>query len=86
MPPLNPLTRPEKEVAKLRRERLAENSIYPSAGPRLGVFSVPGPDTKVMPPAPPNLAEVDDLVSFSFFILLVFILLVQVSTFPKWLW
>lgn len=58
MPLLSPLTRPEKEVAKLRRERLAENSIHPSAGPRLGVFSVPGPDTKVMPPAPPNLAEV----------------------------
>ena len=32
--------------------------MYPSAGPRLGVFNVPGPQTTVMPPAPPNLAEV----------------------------
>jgi hypothetical protein len=57
LPPRSPLTRPEKEVARLRRERLPENSIHPSAGPRLGVFSDPGPDTQLLPPAPPNLAE-----------------------------
>ena len=59
MPARSPLTRPEKEVARLKRDRLPENSIYPSAGPQLGVFNVPGPDTKLMPPVPPNLAEVD---------------------------
>ncbi|CAI7988538.1 28S ribosomal protein S31, mitochondrial [Geodia barretti] len=57
LPPRSPLTRPEKEVARLRRERLPENSIHPSAGPRLGVFGDPGPDTQLLPPAPPNLAE-----------------------------
>ena len=54
----NVLSRSEREVARLKRERLPENSMYPSAGPRLGVFNVPGPQTTVMPPAPPNLAEV----------------------------
>ena len=58
MAPQSSLTRPERETARLKSERLAKNSMYPSAGPRLGIFNVPGPDTKVMPPAPPNLAEV----------------------------
>jgi hypothetical protein len=53
----NVLSRSEREVARLKRVRLPENSMYPSAGPRLGVFNVPGPQTTVMPPAPPNLAE-----------------------------
>ena len=58
MPTRSPLTRPEKEVARLRRERLPENSIYLTAGPRLRIFNKPGPETNLMPPAPPNLAEV----------------------------
>ena len=52
------LTRPEKEVPRLKSSRVAENSMYPSAGPRLGVFNIPTPDTNLMPPAPPNVAEV----------------------------
>ena len=65
MPSRSSLTRPEKEVARLRRDRLAENSIYPSAGPRLGVFNLPGPDTRLMPPAPPNIAEVSASVLYT---------------------
>ena len=58
IPPKSPLTRSEKEVARLRSERLPENSIFLSDGPRLRVFSEPGPDTQLLPPAPPNIAEV----------------------------